>query len=250
MMANLRSEWLKVRTLRVHALLAVLAVVVPLAVTSIFTIAVSDPTSIGGDDLIMLLGSGLVISLMLVGVSALLAVSSEYGYNTVRVTYAATPQRWRVVMAKLVVNSVVATATVAVAILVTWVVGSTIVDQRGGSVALSDGDDLGTKLLAMVLVGLVFAWFGTGLGLTIRNSSMGITLLVLWPLLLENIVSLVATLANVDQIVRWLPLQSAIGEMTTAGSDALAWPWSVLWPLAFGAGIVAVGLIVDARRDA
>jgi ABC-2 type transport system permease protein len=250
MIANLRSEWLKVRTLRVHLLLAVFAVALPLAVTGLFTGLASDPGSIGGDDLVAIMGAGMVISLMLVGVSALLAVSAEYGFNTVRVTYAATPQRWKVVAAKTVVNSVVATVTIGIAIVVTWVVGSTILSQRGGEVALSDGDDLGVTLAAMVIVGLVFAWFGTGLGMLIRNSAMGVTLLVLWPLLLENLISLVATLANFEQIVRWLPLQTAIGAMTSAASDAFAWPWSVLWPLAFGAALLGIGLIVDSRRDA
>lgn len=251
MIANLRSEWLKVRTLRVHLLLAVLAVVLPLAVTGLFTSLASDPESIGGDDLVAIMGAGMVISLMLVGVSALLAVSAEYGYNTVRVTYAATPRRWKVVAAKTVVNSVVATVTIGIAIVVTWFVGSTIVSQRGGEVALADGEDLGITLAAMVIVGLVFAWFGTGLGMLIRNSALGVTLLVLWPLLLENVISLVASLADFDQIVRWLPLQMAIGAMSTAGStDAFAWPWSVLWPLAFGGALVAIGLFVDSRRDA
>lgn len=251
MIANLRSEWLKVRTLRVHLLLAVLAVVLPLAVTGLFTSLASDPESIGGDDLVAIMGAGMVISLMLVGVSALLAVSAEYGYNTVRVTYAATPRRWKVVVAKLVVNSLVATVTIGIAIAVSWVVGSTILSQRGGEVSLADGEDLGITLAAMVIVGLVFAWFGTGLGLLIRNSAMGVTLLVLWPLLLENIITLVASLADFDQIVRWLPLQMAIGAMSTAGStDAFEWPWSVLWPLTFGGALVAIGLFVDSRRDA
>jgi ABC-2 type transport system permease protein len=251
MISNLRSEWLKVRTLRVHLLLAVLAVLLPLAVTGLFTGLASEPESIGGDDLVAVMGAAMAISLMLVGVSALLAVSAEYGYNTVRVTYAATPRRWKVVVAKLVVNSFVATVTIGIAIAVTWVVGSTILSQRDGEVALADGEDLGITLAAMVIVGLVFAWFGTGLGLLIRNSAMGVTLLVLWPLLLENIITLVASLADFDQIVRWLPLQMAIGAMSTAGStDAFAWPWSVLWPLAFGGALVAIGLFVDSRRDA
>lgn len=251
MIANLRSEWLKVRTLRVHLLLVVLAVGLPLLVIGLFTGFASEPESISGDDLVAVMGVAMVISLMLVGVSALLAVSAEYGYNTVRVTYAATPRRWRVVVAKLVVNSLVAVVTMFVAILLSWLAGSAILNQRSGGVSLSDGDDLGITLAAMVIVGLVFAWFGTGLGMLIRNSAMGVTLLVLWPLLLENLITLVASLANFDQIVRWLPLQMAIGAMTTAGStDAFAWPWSVLWPLAFGAVLVAIGLVVDSRRDA
>jgi len=250
MIANLRSEWLKVRTLRVHLLLAVFAVLLPLAVTALFTGLASDAESIGGDDLVAIMGAGMVISLMLVGVSSLLAVSAEYGYNTVRVTYAATPRRWKVIGAKTVVNSVVATVTMLIAIIVTWLAGSTIVSQRGGEVALSDGEDLGLTLAAMVIVGLVFAWFGTGLGMLIRNSALGVTLLVLWPLLLENVISLVATLANFEQIVRWLPLQTAIGAMTTAASDALSWPWSVIWPLGCGAFLIGAGLLVDTRRDA
>jgi ABC-2 type transport system permease protein len=250
MIANLRSEWLKVRTLRVHLLLAVFAVVLPLAVTGIFTALSNDPSSIGGDDLVAVMGAGMVISLMLMGVSSVLAVSAEYGYNTVRVTYAATPRRWKVVLAKWVVNSVFATGTVAIAILVTWLAGSTILRRRGREVSLSDGDDLWITLAAMVAVALVFAWFGTGLGMLIRNSAMGVTLLVLWPLLLENVISLVAILASFGQLARWLPLQTAIGAMTTAASDAFAWPWSVLWPLAFGAALVGIGLFVDSRRDA
>jgi ABC-2 type transport system permease protein len=250
LIATLRSEWVKVATVRTHAILVILAVIVPTLVTGIFVSVTGDPVGLSGDDIIAFLGSGMIISLMLLGVSAVLAVSSEYVYNTVRVTYAITPQRWRVGLSKALVNAFVAVLAVAVTVAVTWGMAATIIDRRGGGISLDDGEGTGTKVAAMILAGLVFALFGTGLGLLIRNSSLGVTLLVLWPLLLENIASLLAAIANLGWIVKWFPLQAVMGEMTTPGDDALAWPWSVLWPLGFGLGLVALGMLVDGRRDA
>lgn len=250
MIATLRSEWVKVASVRTHAVLVGLAVLIPVVVTGIFVSVIGGPEDLTGDDIITFLGSGLIISLMLLGVSSVLAVSSEYVYNTVRVTYAITPQRWRVGASKALVNAFVTVLAVAVTVALTWAVAATIVDRRGGGISLDDGDGTMTKVAAMLLAGLVFAFFGTGLGLLIRNSSLGITLLVLWPLLLENIASLLAALANFEGIVKWFPLQAVMGEMTTPASDALAWPWSALWPLGFGLVLVALGMFVDGRRDA
>ena len=77
-----------------------------------------------------------VVSAMLLGVITVIGLTSEYTHNTIRPTYAATPARRKVLFAKLIVSTGVAIAVDALAVIVTWLSGSTIFNSRGGKTAI------------------------------------------------------------------------------------------------------------------
>jgi len=250
MIASLHSEWLKWLTVRSHLVLTVLAALLPLVVTAIFVLVTGDPAGVSAEDIAVIIGVSVTISVLLLGVSSLILVTSEYGHQTVRVTYAVTPQRWRVSVSKTVLNAAVAVLVAALSVLLSLLLAAAVLDGRGGSLSIEDSDGAWRRLLAMVVAALVFALVGTGLGLLVRNSALGVTVFVLWPLMLENLAIVLLGLAGLDSIGRWFPLQSVMSEMTTSGADTLPWPWALIWPVGFGIALIATGMLIDRRRDA
>ena len=53
-------------------------------------------------------------------------------------------------------------------------------------------------------------WFGFGVGLLVRNSPTTVSLLLLWPLLIEGLISVFLNLLNWEGAVKYLPYHAAI----------------------------------------
>ena len=60
----------------------------------------------------------------------------------------------------------------------------------------------------IVLAGLL-ALFGYGLGLLLRNGPGAVSIIILWPLLIEGILSGVLSVAGVEDPERFMPYGSA-----------------------------------------
>ena len=69
-------------------------------------------------------------------------------------------------------------------------------------------------LLVLVVLALLVTWFGFGLGLIIRNSPATVSILLLWPLLIEGLLRVVFGLIGWDGLSDWLPYQAAIEAVT------------------------------------
>ena len=98
----IRSEWIKVSTVTVTWVLAIIAVAFPLVVT-ILTTAFADEFW-DGEDLAGLVGGLVIVTSMLLGVVATIAVTNEFAHNTIRPTFAAMPDRLRPLLAKPIVQ--------------------------------------------------------------------------------------------------------------------------------------------------
>jgi hypothetical protein len=115
MIRTITSEWIKLRTVLVHWVLAIIAAAFPIVIT-VLAAALGDydfPSDLSGDISGLVVGTG-VVTAMLLGAMAAISLTSEYGHNTIRPTFAATPARLQVHTAKLVVvTAVVVTITSA-----------------------------------------------------------------------------------------------------------------------------------------
>ncbi len=248
MINQLRSEWIKVRTVRVNFVLGILALAFPLIVVCLTAALAGDEQQTAGD-LVGIVTATMVLTSLLLGVIGALNLTSEYSHNTIRATFAASPQRTKVLIAKVGVT--VATTLVFAAIVeaITYLAGSIILSSRDADVTLT-GSDRAALLGAVILAGLL-SMLGYGLGLLIRNSPATVTILILWPLLLENIARGVLSAAGVDNASPWLPYQSAINMANPdlAPND----PGRLQGGLYLGAVVlvlIIVGLFVNERRDA
>jgi len=145
----------------------------------------------------------------------------------------------------------VTAAVIALTFWVAWWVSTAVLSSRGSSASLDQVRDIWATFAALIALSVVVSWFALGLGLIIRNSPATVVVTLLWPLLIENLVSLAFTLAGVDEAQRWMPYQAGITAVVDdGGGDILGRPWGPLYFAAVAAVLVGVGMVLENRRDA
>jgi ABC-2 type transport system permease protein len=251
MILAIRSEWLKLRTVRVHFVLLIIAMAFPVIVTVLVTIFGSNPEDVESSEFAEMISGTSVISVMLFSAVAAISLTSEFAHGTIRPTFAATPNRVSVMAAKLIVNSVVAGILAVALIAICWVVGSAIAEGRGADFSLSMEDGSVGALAGLVVLAVVLTWFAFGIGLIVRNSPATVSILLLWPLVAEGLIAVVLALLNADDLTRWLPYLATVETVAaTPDPDALGRPGAWLWFGAVSGAVVAVGLAANVKRDA
>jgi len=249
MIATIRSEWIKLRTVRSNVTTAIVAMVIPLAISLLSVTFMGENNIDSGTLPGFIVGSGSV-AVLLIGVLGVLCVTQEYSQGTIRLTLAATPSRPRVYLAKGVVVAVLGAALTGLVILIGTVVGSAIIDARDVPELVSN-PDAAPAFLAMILMGAVVALLGMAIGALTRNPPSAITTLVLWPLLVEGIVGGLLSLAFVDDVARWMPFQSGLNSMFLELPEDGFGRWGSLGY--FAAWVLFVSLMAERslkRRDA
>ncbi len=245
----IRSEWIKFHTVRVTYVLSIIAGVFPLVVVVLVTALSGFPELRSGTDLVSIITATMVLTALLMGVVSALSLTSEYSHGTIRSTFAAVPKRNNVLIIKGAVAVVVSMVFVIIVMLVSLGIGLAIFNGRGAHMSFN-GDSRAALVGLIVLSGLL-SLLGYGLGLIIRNSAATVTILVLWPLLLENIVRLVLGAANVQNPTMWLPYQSAIVMTATErGQDDPSRLQGGLYLGAVVLALITIGIIINERRDA
>jgi len=245
----IRSEWIKLHTVRVTWVLASIAGAFPLVVVVLVTALSSQPEQRIGSDLVGLITGTMVLTALLLGVVSALSLTSEYSHGTIRATFAAAPQRRNVLLAKAGVAIVATMSYASVVMLGCYGVGRLIFSSRDAQLRFDNQDT--AAMIGLIVLCAMLSMLGYGLGLIIRNSAATVTVLVLWPLLLENIVRLVLSAAGVDNPTPWLPYQSAIGMAATDRNPGD--PSRIQGGLYLGAvvlGLIVIGIVVNERRDA
>ena len=250
MTRTILSEWIKLRTILAHKILVLAAVAFPLVIVTLaatFGDVAEGPDSVEMAEFIL---GVCVVTAMLVGVVTVIGLTSEYTHNTIRPTYAATPARPKVLTSKLIVSSAIAVVLGVVAVFGTWLSGSTIFNSRGGETSISDPKVM-TILISTVILAVLVTWFGFGIGLLLRNSPASVSLLLLWPLLIENLIRVFLSLVGSEGAAKYLPYQAAISA-ATANPDPgdLGRPGGQILFACVGAALIGIGVWLDGRRDA
>lgn len=256
MMNLLRAEWIKLRTVTMNWILGIIAIAFPLVVTLLTAYFASGKTDnddgLDTNGLVGVLTGTAVVASLLCGVIAAASITSEFGFGTIRPTFAATPRRMRVIVAKGLVALGFAAIALAIVQLVGWYAGSTIADARGATIDL---DTLPTGVPAMVgavVLGALLALFGYGLGLITRSTPAAVAILIVWPLIAEPLVAQLLVVATDNASIRnWTPLQAGFRLVATDGF--VDGPSRVAGGVYFGAFSLALAgfgaWLVD-RRDA
>lgn len=243
-----RSEWIKLRTVRVNFVLAIIAAAFPIVVITLVA-ALSSHVRQTAVDLAGGVTGTMVLTALLLGVVGALNLTSEFSHGTIRVTFAAVPQRRNVLLAKALVSVLTTVALAAIIELVTFGIGAGILTGRGADITLRPSDK--AAMASAVLLAGMLTLLGYGLGLIIRNSAATVAVLILWPLLLENLVRLVLSAAGVGNPSPWLPYQSAITMLNpSADSGDPSRLHGVLYLGTIVVVLVALGIFINERRDA
>lgn len=175
------------------------------------------------------------------------AVAGEYRHGTVTDTFLSSPDRSRVVTAKLAVYGAVGgvaglvSSAAAVAVTAAWWAA------KGGSFHLSAAGSWRT-LGGGVAVNIAFAAIGVGAGALVRNLAVAIAAALAWIALVEGIAGQLAGAS----LARWLPFSAseALGRANMTGTARLLPQWGGALVLAgYAIAFAAVAMVTTLRRD-
>jgi len=245
----IRSEWIKVTSLRSNvAILALTPVIGFLLSWILATFVKIDPDT----NLPFNVGETFIFSTWLTTVLATivgaLMFTSEVQHGTIANAVAAQPTRWVIVAAK---TAIAAGFGLAMGIL--GMIGGLSGAILGG---LERGDTSGMEATALwgLLLTTLAPLLGLGVGLILRHSAATVSILLVWAFVLEN---LVRTLVPASA-ARLMPFSAASGmlniQQATDTAETLAAALSRTQDaLLFGGYVVAaltLGTILFSRRDA
>jgi ABC-2 type transport system permease protein len=199
-----RSEWIKLRSIRstvwCYAILVVLTVAMAVLLGSLVNQGGTRmPTDIANGTLVSVNTASVSITALVVGVLGVLTITGEYGTGQVRSTFTADPGRIGVILAKAFV---LALATFVVSAVATWIgVFISTALQAANNVHADLGDPavvlpiLGSSVYVTLLALLAY-----GIGLLVRSSAGGIAITLGILLVLPVILALFAALTGAEWI--------------------------------------------------
>ncbi|PRX47644.1 ABC-2 type transport system permease protein [Prauserella shujinwangii] len=200
---------------------------------------------------------GYSFGLAVIMVLAALAVTTEYRFGTIRTTFQAIPNRTAALLAKTTVVALLSLVIGEIVAFASW--GLSLLLQPQADLALNSTADW----INVAGVGPVYAFaavMAVAVGILVRHSAGAISLLLIYNLAVESLVSLIPNIG--DDIYEWMPFNVAnkfltgagasnAGRAAEAGAPMSTSPLSPGWALAYFAGVALVLLgiaIASARR--
>jgi ABC-2 type transport system permease protein len=246
----IRSEWLKLTTLRstwitAGALVLVLAALGILSAATVPAGAVTTPA----DSFPALLG-GMGLAVLLVGALGALVGAREHASGMIRTTVAAVPGRTRVLLAKATALTLLLVPAVALGVGISAVVGSASL-RAGGIPTLALTDPLALRALGgsvvyLVCVGLI----GLAVGVLLRNVAGAVATVVGVVLLLPQILTALLPSSWAD-VLELLPSSAGQAMSAVTGSAVTLTPGAGLAVfLAWVVAALTAAALVLSRRDA
>ncbi|MBM7410452.1 ABC-2 type transport system permease protein [Clavibacter michiganensis] len=256
----MRSEWIKLRTLRSTVWCFALEFLLLAGFAALFTPFVVDQLrdqlalpGVPASDLMVSVGfSGLTLSMLVAGVLGVLVISGEYSTGMIRSSFSAAPRRLGVIAAKAIVYTGVTFLVTAIAVATALLTAHGYFAAAGADVDLLTRDVLLSALggvLFVVLIGMM----GFGFGLLLRNGAAGIGALVGLVLVVPIVGSLLGGVLDwVADLEPYFPL-SAGNRLYSSGTGApgeLEFWQALLVMLGWVVVILVPALILAKKRDA
>jgi len=238
-----RSEWIKLRSTRSPWWCMALALIIPMT----FGVLITSQSDEGNAIFFSLAGMQFASAVILV--LAALAVTSEYRFGTIRTTLQAQASRAKVLWTKAGVIAALAFVIGEVAAFATF--GLSRLFDETGALVLRTADDW--RLVAGYgLVYALLAIIAGAVGSLVRQPAGAVTLLLVWSLAVENLVSLIPGVG--DDIYRLLPFVNGTLFAGDPEITGVTDPLSTLGSLGVLAGtafaLLGVATVVLRRRDA
>jgi ABC-2 type transport system permease protein len=244
-----RAEFTKLATTRlVYGVAAVMAAFGVLTVVANATTAGQQGNPPLSADSFPMLVAAPVRHTLLAGAALLLGIlgmTGEFRHHTVTQTFLVTPDRGRVVAAKLVAYPLAAIVLALATLAVTAAVATGWLAAKGITPSLLDarlGRVVGVALLGAGLCGLV----GVGVAALVRNQVAALVGVVVWVLLVEG---LLMSLLNAPSLGKWLPSAAAKAAITSPGGAQLSRLAGTLLLVGYALALALVGTRLVVRRD-
>jgi ABC-2 type transport system permease protein len=263
MIRALRAEWTKLRSVPSTPWLALAAICCFVATgAAVLASLGSEPCSPvppGCDeDTVALSLTGVYLAQAAVVVLAVLAVSPEYSFRTMRSTLSACPRRPVVLLAKVTVVLAIVLGAGTVGVLGAVGLGRLMLPLAGLTaeagyppLSLADGPTLRATAGTVLYLGLV-AMLGLGLAFALRDTTFSLITVLGLLLALPMVAALVKDQVWRERMERFSPMTAGLAVRATKRLDALPiGPWQGLGLLAAYAGAtVVIGAVLFRIRDA
>lgn len=187
-------------------------------------------------------------TITLAWIAAIVAVTGEYRFNTIKTTFLGAPSRWKPVLAKTVLFTALSMVVTVLAVVLSLLLAGSLSGRDEWTPFSGEG-------LEYLMRFPVHAGLGTialmGLAFIMRNAAGAISLFLVWTLALENMVALIPRIG--EDLAGWMPF--ANGDFWTQGENLrgpVTWgEWTALaWFATVCAVLWIVGLALTLRRDA
>lgn len=254
----LRSEWIKMWSLRSTAWSLGVAVVLMTGTTALVAWGTSTQGASEGETIGNLVTPGVYFAHLVLAVLGALAITGEYSTGQIRSTLVSVPRRTPALAAKAVVLAAVAAFTTLVGVVLSVLVSMPWHDELDVTIDLSDGETL--RILGGVpLFIAAIALFAFAIGALVRNSPGALGIVLGLMLVVENVIAAIP-LAFFDRIEPFMPstagsrlisTQQTINDLNeaSAGMDLSAWQgYGVL--VAWVAVLMTLAAVLLRRRDA
>jgi ABC-2 type transport system permease protein len=248
MIRLVRAEFAKLRTTRlVYGVAAVMAAFGVLTVVANATSAGQQGNPPLSADSFPMLVAAPVRHTLLAGAALLLGIlgmTGEFRHHTVTQTFLVTPDRGRVVAAKLVAYPLAGIVLALATLAVTAAVATGWLAAKGITPSLLDarlGRVVGVALLGAGLCGLV----GVGVAALVRNQVAALVGTLVRVAVVEG---LLMSLLNVPGLGKWLPSAAAKAALTSPGGAQLSRVAGSLVLAGYALALALVGTRLVVRR--
>ena len=246
MIRLVRAEFTKLRTTRlIYGMAAAMAAFAVLTVVAGIAYAGRDGNpSLSADSLPMLVAAPVTLlsgAALLLGI---LGMAGEFRHQTVTQTFLVTPDRGRVVAAKLVAYPLAGIALALVILAFTAAVATGWLAAKGITPSLLDAR-LGRVLLGAVLAAGLCGLVGVGVAALVRNQVAALVGVAVWVLLVEG---LLMSLLNAPSLGKWLP-SAAAAALTNPGGGQLSRLAGTLLLAGYALALALAGTRLVVRRD-
>jgi ABC-2 type transport system permease protein len=195
------------------------------------------------------LGVGTFGSMVLM-ILAALTVTSEYRFGLIRTTFQAVTNRGSVLAAKALLVGVYGAILSFVLAVIGLYLAKALAGEQAGALLGFDIDGTWRVLYGTAILAFVQVVLAIGVGALMRQSAGAIAILLLWPLLIENLVGVIPTVG--EKIQPFLPFLNANHFLGSSGGVDFHWGpiGGLIYFVAFTAVIFGAAVFVVNRRDA
>ena len=242
-----RSELLKLRTTRTARVLLAVAAAGTVALIAAVLLLAGQPgqPALGPDalrQLVLVPAQPLTLAALVLGV---LGMAGELRHGTATSTFLVTPERGRVVAAKLAAAAVTGLAMSLASSAVVLAVGLPWLRAKGIEVAVAD-PGVAARVAGLAAAVALYAVLGTGLGALLRNQVAAVVVGLLW--WSQGVERVLTGILHQPGLERWLPMGAA-SALTAPGDGTLPMWAGALVFAAYGLGLALLGGRLVARRD-
>jgi ABC-type transport system involved in multi-copper enzyme maturation permease subunit len=247
--AAIRSEWIKLRSLRANRAIFVLAIVAGLLMSWVLaTFVKTDPYEHKPFTVANSFMVSSWLTLVLAAIAGILHFTKEVQHGTLAHALAAQPARWVVVAGKVVVLAAFGLAMGAVGMLAGFV------GAAGSGMHLGDTSGIAATVAWALLLTPLCGVLGLAVGMIIRHSAAAVSAAMVWMFVIENLIRSVAP-ANLSRL---LPFSAAngmlgirtAGDTTATLAAALSRTQDALLFAGYSVAALALGTVLLYRRDA